>query len=52
MSGPLEIEVPLFLYPSSSHHSQGAYPDKAEWFHCTSVHIIMNERLTIPEAYY
>jgi hypothetical protein len=33
------------------HPTQGAHPDKSEWFHCTRIHTITLEWLVIFEVF-
>ena len=33
--------------PPSQHPTLGVHPDKSEWFHCTRIHTIVDERLGI-----
>jgi hypothetical protein len=38
---------PVSQQPPSQHPTLGAHPDKSEWFHCTRIQSIVDERLGI-----
>jgi hypothetical protein len=40
-----QVKICCLSSNPSQHPTLGAHPDKSEWFHCTRIHTIVDERL-------